>query len=319
MIHALSSEQMRFSELGRQHLRVLWDAGLALACRPGGQGVVRLGVIALDGGWTEISWDDAGAELVVRGDDGPRSEPLTWVCLDLADACVTADQDDPGAAPLVERLRAHLSGPLLDSLAELDSHDVVPRRTASLPARVTEPGQFIGWSEVYPGARRDDYVLVDGTRLTAEVLFCSTPDCPCKELTVEFFLRAAKEEPRRLRIRCGRTARAVAREHEHPEEQRRQSHRREHRTSRRAGQHTANDQLPSILVAQGRTADSAPPPFVVYHQAVQSSMCTRSRARIYCIVARLPQQRLYFLPLAQGHGSLRPIRGPRRIGIRSWV
>lgn len=195
MIHTLSSDQMRFSELGRQPLRVLWDAGLALACRPGGQGVVRLGVIAIDRRWTEISWDDAGAELMVRGDDGPRSEPLTWVCLDLADAGVTADQDDPGVATVVERLRGHLSGPLLDNLAELDSCDVVPRLAASLPARLTEPGQFVGWSEVYPGARRDDYVLVDGTRLTAEVLFCSNPDCLCKELTVEFFFRAAKEEP----------------------------------------------------------------------------------------------------------------------------
>ena len=195
MIHSVSSDQMRCSELGRQHLRVLSDAGLALACRAGGQGIVRLGVIALDQRWTEISWDDAGAELMVHGDDGPRPEPLTWVSVELADSCVTTDQDNPGAAPLVERLRAHLSGPLLDSLAELDLSDAGPRLSASLPARLTEPGQFVGWSEVYPGARRDDYVLADGTRLTAEVLFCSNPDCLCKELTVEFFLRAAKEAP----------------------------------------------------------------------------------------------------------------------------
>lgn len=196
MLHTLYSDQMRFSELGRQRLRVLWDAGLAMACRPGGPGVIRLGVIVFDRRWTEISWDDAGAELTVQGEDGPRSVPLTWVCLDLADAYVTADQDDPCATPLMERLRSHLSGPLLDDLAELDSRDVVPRLSASLPARLTEPGQFVGWSEVFPGARRDDYVLADGTRLTAEVLFCSNPDCLCKELTVEFFLRAADHEPK---------------------------------------------------------------------------------------------------------------------------
>jgi hypothetical protein len=193
MLHTLSADQIRSSERGRQNLRALRDAGLVLACRAE-QGTVRLGMIALDPRWTEVSWDDAGSELLVPGDDVPRPEPLTWVSVDLADAGVTPDREDPGAALLVERLRAHLSGPLLDDLAE-QGCDAGPHLAASLPSRLTEPGQFVGWSEVYPGARRDDYVLADGTRLTAQVLFCSNADCLCKELTVEFFLRAADAEP----------------------------------------------------------------------------------------------------------------------------
>lgn len=191
----------------REHLWALWDApddagvrhtGLALVYGPGERGTVTVGVADLDARWHEMAWEDGADEIVLRGDDVEHRELLTWMLLDLADAHVTPTSGNPEAADLAARLEARVPGALLDALAELEfrRHDGNPRMASALPARVTEPGQLIGWSEVVRGARRDDYVLADGTRLSAEVLFCSNPHCACRDLTLEFFIRhAPSSEP----------------------------------------------------------------------------------------------------------------------------
>ena len=182
-------------------LWVLWDpplpdgerhTGLALVWRFAPERrTARLGVVAIDARWTELTWNDDEDSLMLRGDAKERHEPLAWICLDLRDGRLTPEPESPGSALLAGRLAPRLTGPLLDIFGALDYQVRTggPPMAEALPNRVTDPGCFVAWSEAALEARPDEYILADGTRIAVELLFCPNPHCSCELFNVEFFVR----------------------------------------------------------------------------------------------------------------------------------
>ena len=128
-----------------------------------------------------------------------RSRSNGWWCpdreiagvlkVDFQEGTVRIDDDDEGHPPaslVLAWFEGEIETELLDSLHARWSRarGLDPRRRVQPEA--PEPGERIFWSDVYPNAREDRY-LIGASSFLIEELVCVEPNCECSEARLVVF------------------------------------------------------------------------------------------------------------------------------------
>ncbi len=98
---------------------------------------------------------------------------------------------DLAAHPQIRALAEAIDGEVLDAIASLWHRGKGRRDPRAVPLAKSlvmpqwKPGDMLSWNEVYPGARRDIYVL-DTELYEAVDFYCPTPECACDDVGIYF-------------------------------------------------------------------------------------------------------------------------------------
>lgn len=122
-------------------------------------------------------------------DASPAAAGSVLLKVDFQEGTVRIDDDDEGHPPaslVLAWFEGEIETELLDSLHARWSRarGLDPRRRVQPEA--PEPGERIFWSDVYPNAREDRY-LIGASSFLIEELVCVEPNCECSEARLVVF------------------------------------------------------------------------------------------------------------------------------------
>jgi hypothetical protein len=145
--------------------------------------VVRLDCKFVDETLRELRAEREVVRFVVAGREPPPSTGLARIVLDYETGAAYVETADAAgrAEEMLAWIQQEADGELLDALHARSSRARgLDSRMRELP-EIPEPGEMVFWSDVYPGAREDRYVVGGKSYLLGE-MFCVEEGCECEDV-----------------------------------------------------------------------------------------------------------------------------------------